>query len=704
MDKLKPKKNINFKKYIDLKSITVKLLALLCLLVIIQVIIFVGILDFSNILADVDTMAAQTETLPPFDVSDTIRQRLFVGLAISCFIGFGMSLYITTTISRPIKKILSVLSNTDPMQPLVFEHTNISELDNISKTIEILSSTSTTSASKMSNVLDVAGKSMGIFEYFEKTNQVYVTKHLFSILEENDPELLKTGLIPANVFNAKMSKLEKYYIPSYSTDNIQFFHIEHDLSPSRWIRLTTVGEANRTIGLIEDVTEDMLRKNKMKFERDYDVLTSLLNRRAFNNNLQKLFSKSDEIKVGAMVSIDLDNLKVINDTYGHECGDEYIRAMANVLNASSKTNTIISRIGGDEFCLFMFGYNNKEEIRAEIIRLNISINNYPFKLPNGSLTNLSASMGASWYPSDSLSASQLIKYADFAMYTIKKTTKSSFAEFVLQDYENSSKVSGKSDHLGEFIKKRMFEYTFQPIISAKTGDICAYEALLKSNHPAIKNPKQLFELAKSSLDLYEIERLTWIESLTAFDSLGALPSIKLFINSIPNQLLTNDDKKSLERNFCHLLSQVVIELNDAGRANLDLSKEKYDFVKQWGGQVALGDYGTGTYDNNAFQTISPKYLKVDISITQNLYRDNNRHKLVESIVAFAHQRGVYVIAEGIEKPEDMFTLIDIGVDYLQGYHLCKPMTNPPKKLAITTAQITNYNKRKLLQSEDKSSL
>ena len=254
--------------------------------------------------------------------------------------------------------------------------------------------------------------------------------------------------------------------------------------------------------------------------------------------------------------------------------------------------------------------------------------------------------------------------------------------------------------LEEFIVNKAFKYSFQPIVDAKTGNIFGYEALLKSTHPAIKTPKQLLAMSKSQRDFYQIEKLTWTESLRAFEEINPEPNVKLFINSIADQCLDQEDMNEIKREYCHLLKQVVVEVENAGEPNMEYTKSKANFLSQWGGQLAVADFGIGSYSESSIKTMGPGYLKVDLSITQNLYRDDNRLKFVESLVAYAHQRNMKVIAEGIEKPEDMFTLIDIGVDYLQGYHLARPSFAPPKMLAIATAQISNYNKKKIRNSQE----
>lgn len=690
-------KTKNLLKFFNPHSITLKLLLLLFLLITVETVVFMYFLHADNFISKVDLIAMQTETLNPINLSLSIRKIIYTTIATTAICGSIVAIIITKIFTSPLNNIINTIKEIDSIHPIAIEKTNISELDELIKLIETLSLNSSNTASKISDVLDVAGRSMAIFEVYEKVDKVYITKNLFRILEETDTTLYKTGLIPGNLFRAKMTKLQQHLVQIHSTKNSSLFHIERERDSSKWIRITIIQDHNKDLGLVEDITDEMLKKTKMEFERDYDVLTSLLNRRAFHSTMQNLFSNPNKLNIGAMLSIDLDNLKIINDKYGHDYGDEYIRSLSNVLNVTCRKNTIISRVGGDEFSVFMFGYESKEKLRAEIIRLNIAINNKTLNLPNETPIHLSASIGISWYPTDSTSYNQLIKFADFAMYSIKKTTKGASADFVLRNYEKNSFLIGMSDSLEEFIKNKMFEYTFQPIINAKTGTIFAYKALIKSKHPSIKNPKQLFELARSRTELYELEKLTWNESLNAFESLSVLPSIKLFINSISDQILKTEDNNSIQRNFCHLLKQVVIEVSDAANVNLDYTKSKLNFIHAWGGDIAIGDYGTGSYDEDSLNSLSPKYLKVNLSITQNLYNDENRHKLVKSIVTFAHQRNISVIAEGIEKPEDMFSLIDIGVDYLQGYHICKPTSKPPKILAITTAQISNYNKRKAEQ-------
>ncbi|MBN7771940.1 GGDEF domain-containing protein [Clostridium aminobutyricum] len=644
--------------------------------------------------------------LSKFDLSfshSNSSVNICIAIAAVTLISFTVSLLMTGLLFiRPVKTLSNNVRERDPMKLASLGRTNITELDLLAGTIESLSANVADSSSKMSNILDVAGKRMAIYEYYQASSQVYITKHLFLLLEEPDLSLHITGFIPSNVFDAKMAKLEKFLVPSQSTKNNLVFHLDKPFSTSKWIRMITIHSENQILGVLEDITDEMLAKNKMEFERDYDILTGLLNRRAFFANVEKLFSSPEQIGIGAMFSLDLDNLKKMNDTYGHHYGDEYIRALSNVLNVTCRKNTIISRLGGDEFALFMHGFSSKEEIRSEIVRLSIAIHNHSFNLPDETSTELRASAGVAWYPDDSTSYLQLIKYSDFAMYSVKKTTKGVFAEFNLKDYEKDSHFTEMSEHFEEFIKHKTYEYHFQPILDANTGNIFGYEALLRSNHSVIKTPRQLLELAASPSQLYEIEKITWFAGIKAFNDLNVAPSSKLFINSIPEQQLSVSDTSALERTYCHMLNRVIVELDYGGGANAKYTKAKQDFIRNWGGEIALGDYGTGSYNEDMMKDIAPKYIKIDLSITQNLTRDENKRKLIKSIVTYAHQRNAFVIAEGVERQEDMFALIDIGVDYLQGFYICKPSKKPPLDFTIIKSQITNYKRQQALKTTNEN--
>ncbi len=547
---------------------------------------------------------------------------------------------------------------------------------------------------KIAKILEDAANPISAYWHFEDQKKVYVARNFFELIGENEVSMAEDGWIPANVFISKIEKIKKKAVAHRGDGNGDLYNVEIEEGNFKWIRITSYSEDNLSYGIVEDLSDEVLKRSKMEFERDYDILTSIYNRRAFYEQMQILFNNPQKLKKSAMISIDLDNLKKINDEYGHELGDEYIRIMANILKSNLPKNSVVSRFGGDEFCIFVHGFDTEKEIRLELAKLDQVLKNKTFAITPKETMTLSASGGIAWYPADSESYSQLIKYADFAMYSIKKTTKNGFAEFFREEYEKAIDVHSNLEAFDEFITNKMYEYTFQPIVDAKSGEIAAYEAFINSKHPMIRNTRQLFEQANTKLQMYQLENLTWNEALKSFEDLGVKPTTKLFINSIPEQLLNISDMNEIKRNYCHLLNQLVIEISNASSMNMEMTKAKEAFLKEWGGSVAIGDYGRNTCDYEVLSDIKPSYVKIDITLTQNISTDYNRRQLVEGLVSYAHKKQISVVAEGVENAEDMYSLIDIGVDYLQGYYIARPSVQPPKNLGILEAQIVNYTSKK----------
>lgn len=187
---------------------------------------------------------------------------------------------------------------------------------------------------------------------------------------------------------------------------------------------------SRYIGLVEDITDTAIEKENIEYERDHDLLTGLLNRRAFNRSMTEKFEHGRLVlKTAALIMIDLDELKYVNDTYGHDYGDKYIKTAAECFEKYTPESTIICRRSGDEFNLFFYGYQDKEEIRACIRNLQAEIRNVSIHLPDHTELPIRMSAGIAWYPDDSAIYQKLKTYADFAMYQIKHTSKNQFGEF-----------------------------------------------------------------------------------------------------------------------------------------------------------------------------------------------------------------------------------------------------------------------------------
>ncbi len=271
----------------------------------------------------------------------------------------------------------------------------------------------------------------------------------------------------------------------------------------------------KVLGVVVDVTKEFIEKRKIEYERDFDILTNLLNRRAFHSQIQEKFKNKDELKIAAFIMWDLDNLKYINDTYGHDAGDEYIRCLADILKKFISWNGIVSRLSGDEFYVFIYGYESKDSIRDIINSVKKQMNNTLLKLHDGTEFKIRASAGISWYPDDSTNYDELMRYADFAMYQIKNTIKGEVSEFDINIYNKDSFLLSNREELNKLIDGQLVEYAFQPIVDCK-GKVFAYEALMRPKIKTFSSPIDVIRLARSQSKLYQIERITWFKALKSF--------------------------------------------------------------------------------------------------------------------------------------------------------------------------------------------
>lgn len=390
--------------------------------------------------------------------------------------------------------------------------------------------------------------------------------------------------------------------------------------------------------------------------------------------MRRLFEHPQEIKVAALLMIDLDNLKYINDSYGHDCGDSYLRAAADAMDSLPLINLLVSRMSGDEFFIFTYGHQSREQAWQYLNLLNQTINESYFILPGGDSIRIRCSAGIAWYPDDSTVLDKLTRYADFAMYTAKNSIKGTFCEFSREDYDKNSYLLHSREELNNLIEHRLLNYYFQPIVDAISGEVFAYEALMRSRLPTLSSPLEVLALARAQSKLYEIEKLTWFAAMEAAtsDPVFLDSNCRIFINSVSNRILNDDDIENLRSSFQKYLHRIVLEVTEEEKFNEEVTRKKQLLLYRWGGAVALDDFGTGYNGEMVLLQLVPDYVKIDMSIVRNIDTDPSRQELLRNLISYSHERSIMVIGEGVETSAEMQTLISMGVDYLQGYYLGHP--------------------------------
>lgn len=230
------------------------------------------------------------------------------------------------------------------------------------------------------------------------------------------------------------------------------------------------------------------------------------------------------------------------------------------------------------------------------------------------------------------------------------------------------------------IEKNLFTYCFQPIVSAKTGDIFAYEALMRTDSSIGMNPLEVLETAKSYRKLYQVEKATMFNVMKRVaDDPESFADRKVFINTIPGNFLNEADRAELHDIYGEDMERYFFELTETSSVSDDDLRMLREFGKNTG-QIAIDDFGAGHSNIVNLMRYTPQIIKIDRFLITDIHKNKNKQMFVSSTIDFAKMNGIKVLAEGVETYNEMSTVIDLGVDYIQGYYTGKPSAEPVKEI------------------------
>lgn len=620
------------------------------------------------------------ETTYLFAFSNHVIFLMGVAIVMIVAVGLICSLIVSRYLARPISKLSGEVAaaQKNPTAMPKFSTTHIQELDQFATAVTQLSHDVLNTSTKFLRIMEMASVDLGGYEVRNDSPTVYVTENFFSMLgipEKKEENLTKERFQEIMTEFGSVCRSSK----GYAGDLI--YHIPLPDGKIRYVRIETTSEADAQVGLVEDVTAVTTERLRIEHERDYDPLTGLYSRRAFQRESEAIFARPEKLKHAALIMMDTDNLKHMNDTFGHDWGDQYIRRAGQCLAWNTPPGTLCARISGDEFNVLFYGYDSQAAIREEIRNLKTAVKETSLTLPSGRELHLSISGGIAWYPENSREFPIMKKYADFAMYQVKRTQKGELAEFDPEIYRKEAAATEKRQQFQKLIREELVRYYFQPIISGKTGETIAYEALMRVSLPMITNPGQVMELAREEGCLHEIERITMFKSAESYLFLEREGLIsgkeKLFVNSVASQHMTEAESKEYARRFTSLQSRLVVEITEEESMDSSALEIKRNTLGLQG-NFALDDYGSGYSNEKNLIDLSPAYIKVDISIIRDIDKSQDKQQIVSNIVSYAHERNMQIIAEGMETAAELETVLALGVDLLQGYFLARPAAVPSK--------------------------
>ncbi|MDR1770680.1 MAG: EAL domain-containing protein [Hungatella sp.] len=600
---------------------------------------------------------------------NAIRRMLLGSMAVPLIFSLLGAFVIGKIMTEPIRRLVTELRGQSGRSGLSLNRVHIREIDELSETIEQLNRDVERASSKISSILEHANVLIGVFEYEEEADRVFCSRSLF--------EMLGWRHMEEPYCYIKTAEFKKYMEKTFVGIKIKGDRILQSLEGpqgTRWVEFILDGSKKGTIlGVCSDVTADVEEKEKLERERNYDLLTDIYNRRAFREQVTAAM-KRQKGKVSALVMWDLDNLKYINDTYGHDEGDRYIVLFASCLKIFSEKGGIVARYSGDEFVTFLEA-DEKEEIRKKIQEFMKHIQKFSLNTGEGYQFPIRVSGGLSWCPDDAKNFDTLFNHADFAMYMVKHSVKGIVKEFDFNEYTHNSYMLAGSEEFNRMLDKKEVRFAFQPI-ATREGSIYGYELLMRPDFANMKGISEVLNLARAQAKLPQMEALTWFSGLKAVmeqalaGQLG--PDEKLFVNSIASVCLTEAEQRELEENYGELLHRIVIEMTEGEPASHDFMHRKIDMARQWKGQIAVDDFGTGYNSEAILLRMRPDIIKVDTNLVKRIHEDPNRQIILRNLLDFAMQNNITVLAEGVETPEELEFLMNCGVSLFQGYYIARP--------------------------------
>ena len=610
--------------------------------------------------------------------SGYVLRFLIIAVLVVLTAGLFSSLVLARKLSRPISRLSDEVAHARESRSSIpmLSATGIIELDRFSSAFTQLGREVLDTSTKFLRIMDMASVELGGYELRSAPDSIYVTDNFFDLLGMPGVD---ADDLTAQSFRELLQRFERSCPHSPAPDGAMLYHIRLPSAKERYLRIETTHEDGTQVGLAEDATANTLEKLRIEHECDYDTLTDLYNRRAFRRICAEFFCSPEKLGHAALLMFDLDNLKQINDTFGHDWGDEYIRRTGECFAKNAPARTVCARISGDEFNALFYGYNDQDTLRADICALKAALEHSVVQLPSGRELRVSVSGGVAWYPESSTNLITLRKYADFAMYQVKRSRKGELLEFDPEVYRTSLQERRCHEEFHRLINEELISYHFQPIIDAKDGSVFAYEALMRVDLPTLHSPADVLRLAREENCLHEVERITFFCASSAYQALEnagkVVPSALLFVNSIASQYLTPDELSEYSARYASILPRIVIEITEE-----EVLDPKALRIKQTipgsSGAFALDDYGSGYSNERSLLELSPNYIKIDLSIIRDIDTDANKRQIVSNTVSYAHQRGMKVVAEGLETADEVRTVLSLGVDLMQGFFLAMPQVEP----------------------------
>ena len=412
----------------------------------------------------------------------------------------------------------------------------------------------------------------------------------------------------------------------------------------------------------------------------HDTLTDLPNRASFNAQLATVVAAAGTGQVGAaLLLVDLDKFKNVNDTYGHQAGDAVIVEAARRMVASVRTSDVVARLGGDEFAVLLPRLTDETQA-AELAARIVAALAVPVELATGERIEVGASVGLALCPRDGAGAAELVQAADIALYAAKNAGRNRFATFdpkIGEEYRRAQHLEAELMHA---VRLNQLELHFQPRLGIAEGEIESYEALLRWTHPELGfiSPGEFIPLAERSDAIVEIG--AWVLHRSCEVAATELGRAGVSVNVSPRQFRDENFIKVLEEALRRSgldPARLELEITESTLMEDDAAAERIMArARALGVRIALDDFGTGYSSLSYLTRFRFDTIKIDRSFVKAMSEDANARSIVESIVGLAGTLDLSVVAEGVEDEAQLRMVTESGCQEVQGFLVSRPQPLP----------------------------
>lgn len=446
------------------------------------------------------------------------------------------------------------------------------------------------------------------------------------------------------------------------------------------------GVITNFIAILSDISQLKSAEERLNYLAHHDALTTLPNRLHFQANLEQAIkgAKRHQRKI-ALLFLDLDKFKHINDTLGHDAGDQLLKVVADRLRLCVRAEDTVARMGGDEFTILLMDVA-RTEYAGLIADKVVKAISQPVTI-NGDIVHPSASVGIGLYPDDAEDSDALIKAADTAMYNAKARGRNNLQFFTSGQSESSVENALIEKGLCNAMENNEFELYYQPQIRLSDGVIEGVEALIRWNHPdrGLLLPEGFIRIADDSNLIDDISEWVLRSALNdlASWSLNSRGRLRIALNMTARQIAK---ASSLQRilNVIEELGpdpetlQIDLEISEAGLYHIESTVGIMNKLKERGVMISISDFGKGPLSLSLIKKLPIDTLKINQDLIHDMEDGDGDITVASAIVAMAHSLGIRVIGEGVETKRQLEALQKMNCDEIQGFYCCKPV--PAKEI------------------------